>query len=766
MKVHNLKIRGIGRLRDEVSLDFDQLGDARLIAIGGPNGAGKTTFCEAVPGALYLHVPSRGPLSGEAGAKDSLVELEIETDQRYRIQIQIDGVAKQAKQACYLWGEDMIPLVNGKVTTYKTEIAKRFPTRELYLASAFASQGGGERFLDLSQADRKKLFAQMLGLGHLQVLAGQAGEHVKATDAELIRLRERLAGHAELAGDVEEIRQHHKTGEIALGVLWRQIETAKDTLAAARETEKSWTDEHAKLVAGEQASGHAQSRAQDSRTQTDRAMDDAITRHVSLRARIAKAEEQLGDTQRVEVCAAGVGDAEARVAALEAQLAVIQADAAKAHDARLAWVEAGLAVREIASGIEQEWHGRQKNIHHDMVMANHEREASEKSAARLDEVPCGGGGIYAACPLIVSAVECRDSLAAIAVNIAGLKDCYLTCQTEPENLKAARKTLQDLRDNPPAGPPDTADTESCLLVERDALGQARQAAARMEAFATIRDQLDQTRIDLAVAEEDIVKTKTALAVASESLIQAREANGLAELRTRNHAVDKPSSPDGVTLTALRVLETERVKDAATTQERLRQAELAAVDAGLARIDIERATANLDDWKHIKRAFGPQGIQALEIDQAGPDVTALINDLLHSCYGSRFSVSLETTAPLADGSGTKEVFDVRVIDSEQGVEIEARKLSGGEKVLVGEALSLALAIYNSRRSDVGMDDLWRDECAGALYPESAPLYVTMLRKALDLGGFHRCFYVSHNPELWSLADARLNFADGQVSVETT
>jgi exonuclease SbcC len=123
------------------------------------------------------------------------------------------------------------------------------------------------------------------------------------------------------------------------------------------------------------------------------------------------------------------------------------------------------------------------------------------------------------------------------------------------------------------------------------------------------------------------------------------------------------------------------------------------------------------------------------------------------------VSLETAALKADGSGTKEIFDLRVLDTERGTDGSASQLSGGEKVLASEALALAIAIYNSRRSSIPMLDLFRDECAGALSSSNAVRYVEMLRRALRLGGFHRCYFVAHQPHLWDLADARILVEDG-------
>lgn len=92
------------------------------------------------------------------------------------------------------------------------------------------------------------------------------------------------------------------------------------------------------------------------------------------------------------------------------------------------------------------------------------------------------------------------------------------------------------------------------------------------------------------------------------------------------------------------------------------------------------------------------------------------------------------------------------------------LSGGEKVVVGEAIGLALAIYNSRKGGVKWRTLFRDETAGALDPQSAQAYVDMLRRALDLGGFDQAVFIAHQPEVYERADSRFYVSGGRISLE--
>ncbi|MNL35126.1 hypothetical protein D3C87_1571380 [compost metagenome] len=85
------------------------------------------------------------------------------------------------------------------------------------------------------------------------------------------------------------------------------------------------------------------------------------------------------------------------------------------------------------------------------------------------------------------------------------------------------------------------------------------------------------------------------------------------------------------------------------------------------------------------------------------------------------------------------------------------------MILNEAISLALAIYNTRKSGRHFETLFRDETAGALDPVNAERYLRMLRRALELGGFHQLIFIAHQQELWEQADSRVMVRGGQVEV---
>jgi exonuclease SbcC len=51
-----------------------------------------------------------------------------------------------------------------------------------------------------------------------------------------------------------------------------------------------------------------------------------------------------------------------------------------------------------------------------------------------------------------------------------------------------------------------------------------------------------------------------------------------------------------------------------------------------------------------------------------------------------------------------------------------------------------------------ETLFRDETVGALDAANGKEYVRMLRRAMDLGGFHQVIFICHTPLVWELADS--------------
>ena len=78
----------------------------------------------------------------------------------------------------------------------------------------------------------------------------------------------------------------------------------------------------------------------------------------------------------------------------------------------------------------------------------------------------------------------------------------------------------------------------------------------------------------------------------------------------------------------------------------------------------------------------------------------------------------------------------------------------------EAVNLGIAIYNMRQGEgIRYETLFRDETVGALDAANGKEYVRMLRRSINLGGFHQVVLICHTPLVWELADSLLSVGDG-------
>ena len=172
----------------------------------------------------------------------------------------------------------------------------------------------------------------------------------------------------------------------------------------------------------------------------------------------------------------------------------------------------------------------------------------------------------------------------------------------------------------------------------------------------------------------------------------------------------------------------------------------------------------DDWGYLARVFGADEIQLLEIQSAGPELSELVNDLLEGCLNNKFEVRFRTQRAKADGRGFVDDFDVEVRNKSLDRAFSVDELSGGQFVLVNEALNLGIAMYNARKGEgIRYEMLFRDETIGALDHRNGVEYVRMLRRAIDIGGFYQVVFVSHAPGVWELADRVVEVKDGRVKV---
>jgi exonuclease SbcC len=195
------------------------------------------------------------------------------------------------------------------------------------------------------------------------------------------------------------------------------------------------------------------------------------------------------------------------------------------------------------------------------------------------------------------------------------------------------------------------------------------------------------------------------------------------------------------------------------QEAVRSVEKAEEQLATVTASITYLSDEISHWTTLEKAFGDNGIVALTIDDAGPQISSLANQLLQ-VFGGRFTVRIDTQASKASGKGEKEVFQITIIDGETNETKNILKLSGGERVWCEAALTKAICLYNSLSSGRRFDTLFVDEADGPLDSQKKVEFWQMKKKVLELGGYRSEITITQTPGLMSLADAVIEFKKGE------
>lgn len=811
MRLDHVKVHGLGPFRD-FAVDMEQLGDAKLVAVVGQNGSGKTCLLElALPGVLFRQCPTRGSLQDLATGRDSYVEARVTNGATYTIRHSVDGVSKKSETLVLdAAGASVLPTTS--VKAFDAWAARHLPTPEVLFASVFAPQGA-EGFLGAKPGERKSILLRTLGIERYEALSEKAREHARSVKAAVDLLLARIDDERHRGGDVDATEQalaalrgtaadaeaaladargelelarsgapalelarreaqavREKRREIGLRIAAKDAEVAAielkvrnnravladaETIRAAKARTDDLTAELARL-------GEESKRLEDRRlgaigTRDEHAARErgARQRAQAARDRAARARARLADRARIEKAVAAVPDGEESVR--------------KAQDAEVAAAAALESVRtqRIAGADERIEHlrGGLRGIAGTPDYYSHDggvRGIAERTLQRDDHAVT----LASELPARLRAAEeaHRAARAGVAMGSQMLADVRALAARAGELDAAAREASQATEDAQAAD----RESEQAALARSRAAEDALQAEREVEACLQRRRaaEAEKAKLDpaaakagpLANAEGRLAELDPALATAT---TERRTLAATLEATPEPPAVPTPPDIAGLDARLVTVETAAKSANACVTlaTERLARAResFAVVEA----LDEERVKLEEDlaDWTRLGADLGRDGLQAMEIDAAGPTLTELCNDLLSKCFGTRWTISIETTRPSADGKRLLEGCEVRVIDTEKGRDAEASTFSGGERVVLGESLSLALSMLACQRTGLRGVTIVRDESGAALDPSNARAYIAMLRRAAELVGASRVLFVSHVPEVIDLADARIDVKSG-------
>ncbi len=241
---------------------------------------------------------------------------------------------------------------------------------------------------------------------------------------------------------------------------------------------------------------------------------------------------------------------------------------------------------------------------------------------------------------------------------------------------------------------------------------ARAAASGLEHYDELSRRLDEARAALPRERESLAADTKMLERRSSDLQADRDRSEELRLQVASMpARERELSEAGQARSSLE----SQVREAAIEQGRLGK-ELARLDHLQAEIERLRAERKgLADrrgiYDDLAVAFGRNGIQALMIENAIPQLQDDANDLLGRLTENRMSLKLQVVEGRRARGVASEELNIRISD-----EVGTRSyemFSGGEAFRINFALRIALSKLLARRSGAPLPILFIDEGFGAL-----------------------------------------------------
>ncbi len=169
-------------------------------------------------------------------------------------------------------------------------------------------------------------------------------------------------------------------------------------------------------------------------------------------------------------------------------------------------------------------------------------------------------------------------------------------------------------------------------------------------------------------------------------------------------------------------------------------------------DKETSNVQLSQLRALERAFGKDGIPALLIEQALPEIESNANEILDRLSDGSMSVKFETQREFKDKKreDRKETLDIRIRDG--AGERDYELFSGGEAFRVNFAIRLALSRVLSRRAGARLRTLVIDEGFGSQDAEGRQRLIEAIN--MVSADFAKVLVITHMEELKDAFPARI------------
>jgi len=764
----SLKLRGSigirkGLHKDEICLNLANY-DNGLIALIGNNGRGKTTLienCHPYPQMLTR----KGKLQDHFCLRDSYREIIYEDRSLkgrghfIKFLIQVDGQNKSGSCKYYIFDAygfanlecvnewQPRPGVDGNLKPYEEVVNGIFGSIDLFLRTAFSTQKPTKDLPDLADAtagEKKSLFVALAGIDYLQRFADAADaksklEESKIHDGDIKKqlLQKAIEGKEPETKRLNEAKKARLDAENCLSEITEKGKTAK---ADMEQKQAAFNAEEIRAQKEIEAR-----KAVDQITAEIKAIEGDITRYTEAAQNKSVYEKHISDYETLQKTVETENQKKQKVteANMGKQQGYLKQKTEHDQKVKAVEVERDKAV-QLKNDIEKLILSYENNI-----------KLYERDSANIEE-NCPTCGQKLPEEKLVELKARRDQFVdKITKEKAAIKDNKNKLDVVKKRLVEIQDELADLSlDEPDTVKLETFD-ESILRTATDKLKQfdITNLRAKLENANAAKVRIEGLKNQLVDKNKlfderfNVVKELT------------KGIDDTTYGRLRRELDTAISCHEDLTRQYTATKE-EIARQEANVEAIMRTlADIEAKEKELAELveSMYQSVKENNAWNTISRAFGKDGIQALELDALAPSISDTANKILESAYGDRFKIAIETTRIGGAGKKTKQIEDfvIKVIDSEDGEAVNLENKSGGEAVWIKRAIYDAFAVIRKRNTNFAFLSCFQDEVDGALDSESKTAYCRMLEAAHAESKLRHTIVITHSNEVKAMIEQKID-----------
>lgn len=737
-----------GLKKDEVSINFDSF-DSGLIALTGDNGKGKTTLienCHPYPKMLTR----KDRLQEQFRLRDSFREVvyrDRDTGRMVKCVIQVDGETKSGSCNYFAYTSDdngktwsAVPGVDKNKEPYEDFIAQTFGPIELYLRTAFITQRPTKNLPDLTDAtagEKKTLFVELAGIDYLQRFADAANEKVKTSEQSIhdseIKIQ-MLQSNLSRKSDVENsISESEKTAKEKQSELEEITENGKAARAKLNEAQERYNTEKERQKKESEILENVSGLKNEIST-----IESEILKNQTAAEKRAENEKIISDYEDLQ-----------KIIAEEQKKrnAINEANSKKMSEYLEKKSDFDAKQAEIKKYID-DCKAEKNAVERDILAAQNEIKFKERDLSEIvDTCPTCGQKLPAEkiAELNAKRDEAKKAVKILEDKVSEYKEKLSGIEKKTSELEAG---LSELAFSEPAKPAQkTFDSTA-----------ENEATAKLNAI-----DINRAKTELETAKTAAVRNEGLTAQISDKkkLLENAE-NALSEnLAKKNENAETELS------------EAQRNIDSLTEKFTSAKSEIAAINATIEagkktlsemqeneaeleklQKESEKQKIEATEWELVAKAFGKDGIQALELDALAPGISETANRILKSGYGDRFSISIETTRIGGSGKKTKQIEDFKIMVNDNGDVTTLENKSGGESVWIKRAIYDAFAAIRRRNTGFAFLTCFQDETDGALDASAKTAYCRMLEASHEAGKLRHTIIITHSNEVRAMIEQKI------------